>query len=159
MSTWRSGFYSLQLCGSPGLNSYWSLILRIKHIGGKSLCCWTQGLRCLIWGIVPSLLQSKYLMFEIPLGWTYLGWSSRWVSLSPPCLHVALSSFVCRRCLSSTQVLFTGKLFHAAVNLLCPWEEVSSGSSSTATVNSSLLGKFLLDSRHCELCFFGCFLY
>ena len=45
-----------------------------------------------------------------------------------------------RCCLSSSQVLFRGKtVLHVAVNMLCLWEEVSSRSSYTTSLDSLFL--------------------
>lgn len=86
-----------------------------------------------VMGYNPSLLREKVYIFKSLLTVVIEPGRQDHVSASPTRLHVALLYFVVEMLFIQMLGLFSEKIFpYVAINLMCPREEVCSGSCYTA---------------------------
>lgn len=115
---------------------YSLLIFKGRHFRDLSFLCKIWGFGCLIWSLNPLLLMEKIFTFVVPLNCGLLQLKCG-IFLDEPS---SLPLFLVSRCCSFTpcwggsvyqfSCVFWEELFQNIVaDLLCPWEEVSSGSS------------------------------
>lgn len=130
---------------------YSLLIFKGRRFRGLSFLCKIWGLGCLIWSLNPFTSHERSLLV-VPLN---CGWLQLEYMLGPdepsslPLLLVSRCCFFTPCCGGSVyqfSCVFWEDFYskNTVADLLCPWEEVSSGSSCTTILESSLLSKTVL---------------
>ena len=118
------------------------LVFKARYLGDSSLLCKIYELGCLMWSSNPLLLRKINHTFVIVpncgsphLGCHFFPWCGH-ISVSPT--HLCPFTLCCGDCVHPIFRSFSGRIIpYVVVDLLCPWEEVNSRSSSATILNPS----------------------